>query len=178
MNCSYHPDHEAIGVCAECGSAVCTECKVEFEGMIFCNPCVEKKVAGKDAFGAGRAPEPFENTSGMGNKAAVPEELGDWNWGGFLLTWIWGIGNNVWLSLLFLIPFLGWSVIPFVLAFKGNEWAWQNKRWESIEHFKRVQHIWAMWGWGVTIAFTVFIVIIAVIIVVLLLVAIQQQGTT
>ena len=61
-----------------------------------------------------------------------------------------------------LYTFLGWTVIPLLLAFKGNEWAWQNKRWESVEHFKRVQHIWTMWGWGLTIATTVFIVIIAV----------------
>ena len=34
----------------------------------------------------------------------------------------------------------------FVLGAKGNEWAWQNKRWNSIEHFKKVQKLWAIWG--------------------------------
>ncbi len=150
--------------------------RLEYEGRIFCNSCIEKKVSAWTP-AAGQAAA-SENTSGMGSKAAVPAGLGEWNWGGFLLTWIWGIGNNVWWSFLFFIPFLGWTVIPLLLAFKGNEWAWQNKRWESVEHFKRVQHIWTMWGWGLTIATTVFIVIIAVIIVVLLVLAMQQQGTT
>jgi len=167
LQCNYHLDREAVGVCVECSSAVCPECKAEYEGRIFCNSCIEKKVAaGTPAIGQAAA---IENTSGMGSKATVPAGLGEWNWGGFLLTWIWGIGNNVWWSFLF---------FPLLLAFKGNEWAWQNKRWESVEHFKRVQHIWTMWGWGLTIATTVFIVIIAVIIVILLVLAMQQQGTT
>ncbi len=177
MQCNYHHDREAVGICVECGSAVCPECKVEYDGRIFCNSCIEKKVAAGTSVTAHPTSTTSENTSGMGSKGAVPAGLGEWNWGGFLLTWIWGIGNNVWWSFLFFVPILGWTVIPLVLAFKGNEWAWQNKRWESVEHFKKVQHIWTMWGWGLTIAFTLFIVIIAVIIVSLLVLAIQQQGT-
>jgi len=160
-----------VGVCVECGSAICPECKVEYDGRFFCNRCIEKKLQ------AGTSAVPGGNTSGMGSSAAVPAGLGDWNWGGFLLTFIWGIGNNVWLSLLFLVPVLGWTVMPFVLAFKGNEWAWQNKRWESVEHFQRVQHSWAVWGWALTILITVLIVAVAAIIVGLLVYAIQQQGT-
>jgi len=33
-----------------------------------------------------------------------------------------------------------------VLGIKGNEWAWRNKKWESIEHFKSVQKKWSVWG--------------------------------
>ena len=44
-----------------------------------------------------------ENTSGQGSSAVVPKEVHGWNWGAFLLNWIWGIGNNVWLALLALI---------------------------------------------------------------------------
>ncbi len=177
MQCKYHPDREAVGVCVECGSAICPECKVEYDGRFFCNTCIEKKVSSGTASAVQPSMAAFENTSGMGSQAAVPTALGEWNWGGFLLTWIWGIGNNVWWSFLFFIPILGWSIIPFMLAFKGNEWAWQNKRWESIEHFKKVQHVWAVWGWALTIAVTVFIVIVAALIVFLLLYAIQQQQT-
>ena len=36
----------------------------------------------------------------------------------------------------------------FVLGAKGSEWAWQNKRWDSVEHFQRVQKKWALWGLG------------------------------
>ncbi len=87
----------------------------------------------------------YGNTSGQGSTAAVPAEVQGLNWGGLLLSWIWGIGNNTWLALLTFVPFIGW-VVPFVLLFKGNEWAWQNKRWDSVEHFKATQRKWAIAG--------------------------------
>ncbi len=37
-------------------------------------------------------------------------------------------------------------VMPFVLGAKGSGWAWKNKRWDSIEQFKRVQRKWTAWG--------------------------------
>jgi Tfp pilus assembly major pilin PilA len=33
-----------------------------------------------------------------------------------------------------------------ILGVKGREWAWRNKRWESLEHFNRVQRKWSIWG--------------------------------
>lgn len=42
----------------------------------------------------------MENTSGQGVAAVVPPELDRWNWGAFLLNWIWGIGNNTFIALL------------------------------------------------------------------------------
>ncbi|HTA66553.1 MAG TPA: cytochrome c oxidase assembly factor Coa1 family protein [Xanthomonadaceae bacterium] len=86
-----------------------------------------------------------ENTSGQGSNATVPPEIHGWNWGAFLLTWIWGIGNNVLLALLTLVPIVG-LVMWIVLGVKGSEWAWQQKRWDSVEHFRRVQRAWAKWG--------------------------------
>ncbi|MBS7532015.1 DUF2628 domain-containing protein [Hazenella sp. IB182353] len=38
----------------------------------------------------------------------VPVEVQGWNWGAFFFTWIWGITHGVWISLLTLIPFVGW----------------------------------------------------------------------
>lgn len=78
----------------------------------------------------------------------VPNEVRRWNWGAFFLTWIWGIGNNVLVSFLVWLPFLGF-IWPIVLGIKGGEWAWQKKRWESVAHFQRVQRIWAWVGFGV-----------------------------
>jgi Cytochrome oxidase complex assembly protein 1 len=75
----------------------------------------------------------------------LPDELDRWNWGAFLLNWIWGIGNNTFIALLALVPGVGLIMI-FVLGAKGNRWAWQNGRWDSIEHFKRVQRAWAKWA--------------------------------
>ena len=75
----------------------------------------------------------------------MPAELDRWNWGAFLLNWIWGIGNNTFIALLVLVPVLGFFML-FVLGANGNRWAWRNGRWDSIEHFKRVQRAWAKWA--------------------------------
>ena len=75
----------------------------------------------------------------------IPAEIDRWNWGAFLLNWIWGVGNNTFIALLVFVPFFG-LIMPFVLGAKGSGWAWRNGRWDSIEHFKRVQRRWAIWG--------------------------------
>jgi Cytochrome oxidase complex assembly protein 1 len=79
------------------------------------------------------------------DRTVVPAEIDRWNWGAFLLNWIWGIGNNTFIALLMFVPLFG-LVMPFVLGAKGSAWAWRNGRWDSIEHFKRVQRLWAIWG--------------------------------
>jgi hypothetical protein len=76
---------------------------------------------------------------------ATPPEVRKWNWGAFFLTWIWGIGNSVWIAFLSFIPVVN-LVMPFVLGAKGSQWAWKAKQWESVEHFQRVQRKWARWG--------------------------------
>jgi hypothetical protein len=75
----------------------------------------------------------------------IPPEIDRWNWGAFLLSWIWGVGNNTFIALLTLVPIVGF-VMLFVLGAKGSRWAWRNGRWDSVEHFKRVQRLWAIWG--------------------------------
>jgi len=87
----------------------------------------------------------MENTSGQGKQAEIPAELKGWNWGAFLMNWVWGIFNKTYIALLTFVPLIG-IFMPFVLGFKGNAWAWRNKKWDSIEHFQRVQKKWAMWG--------------------------------
>ncbi|MGI6294809.1 MAG: RING finger protein [Armatimonadota bacterium] len=85
-----------------------------------------------------------------------PEIAGRLNWGAFLLTLFWSIANNVWIGLLVLVPYVGW-VIPFVLLFKGNEWAWQNRRFESLQHFNEVQNAWMKWGVGLLLVSFAFL---------------------
>src|SRR5512144_2241948 len=100
-----------------------------------------------------------DNTSGHGIAAVMPPELDRWNWGAFLLNWIWGIGNNTFIALLMFVPVVNF-VVPFVLGFKGSAWAWRNKRWQSAEHFRRVQRLWAIWGGMAWIALIAFVVAI------------------
>lgn len=108
------------------------------------------------------------NTSGENNSSPVPEEIKGWSWGGFLLSWIWAIGNHVWIGLLALIPFLS-LIMQIILGVKGREWAWQSKHWESIEQFKETQKKWAIagliiiiLGFLVPLVFFIIILIIAV----------------
>ena len=84
-------------------------------------------------------------TSGLGKQSTVPPELKGWNWGAFFLNWIWGIGNSTYIALLMFIPLVN-LVMPFVLGAKGNKWAWQNRTWRDIEHFKQTQRKWAISG--------------------------------
>ena len=94
-------------------------------------------------------------------QGGIPAEIRGWNWGAFLLTWIWAIGNRVWLGLLCLIPYVGF-VMAFVLGAKGNEWAWQTGRFESVEEFKRVQRTWRNWGLGI-LAFAMAIMVVGLL---------------
>ncbi len=80
-----------------------------------------------------------------GGNGPLPAELHGWNWGAFFLSWIWGIGHRTWISLLAFIPFAN-IVMPFVLGAKGNEWAWQNRPFASVEQFKQTQRAWTIWG--------------------------------
>ena len=116
--------------CPKCGKEVSDEIK-------FCPQC------GEDL----KVEVTPDNTSGQGESAIVPEEVKGWSWAGFSLTWIWGVFNGVLISLLVLIPFplfsLAWAI---VLGIKGNEWAWRNKKWDSVEHFKNAQRPWNIAG--------------------------------
>jgi hypothetical protein len=106
-------------------------------------------------------PEQFNNTSGMGSTAFVPAEVRGWNWGAFLLSWIWSIGNSSWIGLLALVPYVGF-IMSIILGIKGSEWAWQNRRWQSVEQFKATQRVWAYWGIGIVIVWF-FIAVLAAI---------------
>lgn len=146
-------------------SAVSTQ-SVKAINMLLCPAC-QQSVSGQ-AISCPRCGQPISreqnhpslastsgttgNGSGTGATAIVPGEIKGFNWGAFLLGWIWAIGHNTWIGLLCFIPTVG--IIMFViLGIKGNEWAWQNRRWESIEHFKQVEAIWTKSG---IITFCVF----------------------
>jgi hypothetical protein len=101
----------------------------------------------------------------LNQPAEIPRELDRWSWGAFFLHWIWGLGNNTLIALLMWVPFVN-IVMIFILGARGNAWAWRNKAWRDVDHFKRVQKAWAIWGlvsWIAVIAifaaFTAFILI-------------------
>lgn len=106
-----------------------------------------------------------QNSSGMGERTIVPEEIAkEFNWGAFLGTWIWGLGNKTYITLLVfvagLIPFVGF-IANFALAIwfgvKGNEWAWRNKRFDSINHFNQYQRMWAVISIAISVLYFIII---------------------
>lgn len=84
---------------------------------------------------------------------AFPEKINCFNWGACIITPIWGLFNNSPIACLaFVLPFIpyfGWLLsilFSIYCGAKGNEWAWENKEWESINHFHSVQRKWAIWA--------------------------------
>jgi len=86
-----------------------------------------------------------ENNSGQGKVDTYPDGVVGWSWGAFLLNWIWALGNKTWIGLLAFLPYVGF-IFAIMLGVKGRQWAWENKRWDSVEHFRRVQKRWSFWG--------------------------------
>lgn len=87
----------------------------------------------------------LENTSGMGKDAEIPDGVKGWSWGAFMFNWIWALGNRTWIGLIALIPYVG-LIMSIMLGIKGREWAWRNKKWDSVEHFQKVQRRWSLWS--------------------------------
>lgn len=109
------------------------------KGKAYCANCVESFVTAEPKAAAKR--EAATSTQSRGDQ--LPPEIRGWNWGAFFMSWLWGIFNKVWISLIVLVLPVIWN---FVLGAKGNEWAWRNKSWDSVEHFKRTQRTWAIVG--------------------------------
>jgi hypothetical protein len=116
--------------------------------------------------------------NGSGTRGSVPEELlGGWNWGAFWLPVLWGLSHNspqtLWIFALWglstlvsiplslilpnaalgdytsmLVTWPGGIALGIWFGRRGNEWAWRNRRFESVEHFRQVQRVWASWSIG------------------------------
>ena len=87
-------------------------------------------------------------------KTPMPK-LPRWNWAAFLLTFIWGAGNRVWISLLAVIPGIG-LIMAVILGLKGNEWAWRANPCLNREEFLKAQKLWFKWSLIVYIIVFVF----------------------
>ncbi len=97
------------------------------------------------------------NTAEIG----VPQEIKRWNWGAFSLNIIWGIGNRSYLTLLMLIPIFN-LVWMFICGAKGNEWAWKNGNYKTVEEFWMVQSTWNRAGFVFFIIWLIEIVLMVI----------------
>ncbi|MFK7896140.1 MAG: hypothetical protein AB8G23_09910 [Myxococcota bacterium] len=98
-------------------------------------------LAGRSAFSS----QAFE-----ANDSDAVEVENQWNFGAFVLTPIWGLGNRVYWSLLALVPILGFAVQIYA-GLKGYKAARDSFPWQSDEEFEQAQRLWNRWGIGVGI---------------------------
>lgn len=107
------------------------------------------------------------------DRTTLPPELKGFNWGALILSWIWGIGNRVWISLLALLPGAN-LVMAIILGIMGNELAWKAKQWDSIEHFKTVQRKWKIAG----IIYFVVMMVILLLLFILIMAGMSTEKST
>lgn len=84
----------------------------------------------------------------------IPTELDEFNWGAFLLTFIWGIRFRVWITLLaiplilFQMPLkLNWLlyiILQFYCGFYGNKLAYQTQYNKTAKEFRKQQEKWSI----------------------------------
>lgn len=120
-------------------------------GMVFCRGCGKEIHETAPTCPHCGAPQGVKSIT----TDTIPDGIKGWSWGAFLLGPIWAIGNKTWIGLLALVPYVGF-IMSIVLGFKGREWAWKNKQWDSIDHFNKVQKKWSFWG--VTIIAGAFVI--------------------
>lgn len=67
MKCANHPLNEAASYCGHCGRALCTECKREVSGMVYCETCLATRL---------QSPLPPWGSVGAGPSPGVALALG------------------------------------------------------------------------------------------------------
>ena len=91
------------------------------------------------------------------------DPIAKFNWGAFFGTWIWGLFNKSYKTLLMLLLWFTPAAIPFAIicGIKGNEWAYKNKNYETPEQLHKSQAkqaiIWTIIWPIVSIIFTVIL---------------------
>jgi hypothetical protein len=92
----------------------------------------------------------------------LPEELKHFNWGAFLLNWIWGIMHGKYITLLYfvacLIPIVGPLAISIWFGIEGNKWAWNSGTWKSVEEFNKKQRAWVKL-WIILLVFSIILLL-------------------
>ena len=130
----------------------CKNCGKEIGDAAFCSSC-----------GVASKTDASQDTP----TGYIPSEVKGWNWGAFLFTIIWGIGNKTYLSLLCLIPFVGFFWRFFCGAY-GNEWAFKAGNY-SPSDLRKCLTIQKTWNRAGLIAFIAILSIILLYILAIIL---------
>lgn len=86
------------------------------------------------------------------DRKKLVQELGKFNFGACFLSFIWGLGNKTFIPLTSLIvaflpygKYINYGMFAYY-GIKGNAWAYQNRKWKSLDHFITIQRRWAVAG--------------------------------
>ena len=93
-----------------------------------------------------------------------------WNWGGFLVPYLWLIGHGQvsWGMVLLvssLVPFLSflhlfaYPLIALTLGFRGYEMAWRHQPYHSLDQMRESERTWGVWGLLSVVAFVAVMVL-------------------
>ena len=85
----------------------------------------------------------------------TPEQdayLDKFSWGGFGLSWIWALCNDlviyglIGLVVGLLTSGIGAFIVAIVFGIKGRRWAWEKSTTVSLDEFVEKQEPWEKWG--------------------------------
>jgi len=88
-NCTVHTEVESVAYCVSCGNALCTSCRRDIEGSVYCEKCLGEMVRG----GIREQSSGSEQPSGRESSSTRPASVGGENPGAaFALGLIPGVG--------------------------------------------------------------------------------------
>ena len=138
--------------CKHCGKEIDDNAK-------FCTHCGEKKHKADIK----ESSEAIDNTTE--EHIAPKNNIGKWSWGAFGLTWLYlnyMKDKSWWVFLLIMIitngmiksedttavwiGVLGQFGEIINLGIKGRSIAWESREWQDLEHFRKTQKAWDIWG--------------------------------
>lgn len=114
-----------------------------------------------------------EEVNTSGTNGPVPPEIArlKWNWGAFLLAFLWSVNHRIkWGWGILVLSLLGrapgaigylFSILVLVasvyLGLKGSTMAWQNRRFDGgVAQYFAVQRKWLTWGVAVLVVSVIF----------------------
>ncbi len=109
---------------------------------------------------SGNEPERLTDARGLG-----------WNWGGFLIPYLWLLGHGqIGVALLLMasasIPFVAvlhlllYPMVGIYLGLNGYELAWKHSPYHSVEQLRERERSWTLWGAVVVALFLVAVLMV------------------
>ena len=145
----------------------------------------EKKLGEKNQYGytvytgnTGKTASEKDEWNTISSTTTTPRtkksDIERFNWGAFFLTWVWSLFNckptitAIYIALSVFLPLFGPMIAILVdlcariwLGLRGNQPAWENKRWKSVEYFHEVQRKWVQ-GFFIYLSVIMILMMLAV----------------